>query len=96
MQKTGIPVSEEKNVTCLPDGNLRVVLACYENDSLELHQPKDKIELAFSAAQMLSLHSAEHKTSFLSRSVPFNPLLFSQDIETKHSVWDWREIFNST
>lgn len=76
MKKTpSIPVSVDKNVVCLPDANLHVVLACYENDSLELHQTKEKTELAFSAAQMLSFRSAEHKT-FLSRSVPFNPFAF--------------------
>lgn len=76
MKKNNIPVSVDKNVICLPDGNLYVVFACYENDSLELYQTKEKIELALSAAQMLSFHSTEYKISLLSRSVPFNPFAF--------------------
>lgn len=41
--KSSIPGSEDKNVICLPDENLCVVLACYEKHSLGLHQAKEKI-----------------------------------------------------
>lgn len=73
-KKTSIPVSVDKNVVCLLDANLHVVLVM---KMIHWNYTRQRRKLNLHFLQPKCSHSVVLNTKlFLSRSIPFNPFAF--------------------